>query len=75
MGEWGKSKFRVSSLWMWIFIVVSVAGGLLQIWLMSSDLDYSILYGMGALLVVAVAFSFWRYNSGKVDMEISYEAN
>ncbi len=73
--EWGKSKFRVSSLWMWIFIVVSVAGGLLQIWLMSSDLDYSILYGMGALLVVAVAFSFWRYNSGKVDMEISYEAN
>jgi len=54
---------------------ISVAGGALQNWLMSSDLHWNILYGMGALLVVAVAFFFWRYNSGKVDMEVSYEAN
>ncbi len=73
--EWAKSKFRVSSGWMWLFIVVSVAGGILQIWLMASDLDAGLLLGMAGLLVFSLVFSLWRYSTGKVDMEISYEAN
>ncbi|MCC8115834.1 MAG: hypothetical protein LIP18_01535 [Planctomycetes bacterium] len=73
--EWARSKFRVSTGWMWLFIVVSVAGGILQIWLMASDLDAGLLLGMAALLVFSLVFSLWRYSTGKVDMEISYEAN
>lgn len=41
--EWNKSKFKISRFWMWVFIIISVLGGLIQIYLMSSELHTGII--------------------------------
>lgn len=72
--EWERSRFKVKKPTMIFVSCLSVAGCLLQIVLLAKDMSMPIPIGNGILLVAAVIYAVLRYRTGKVQMEISYEA-
>jgi APA family basic amino acid/polyamine antiporter len=73
--EWAASKYRISPAMLKFFIVISAAGAGIPVYLLARDLTLPLLIGNIAVIVLGIIYSFWRYNSGRVDMEISYEAS
>ena len=72
--EWEKSKFKIKKSSMLLVSTLSVIGCLLQIILLAQGMSMGILLGNGALLIISVIYAMARYKTGKVNMEISYEA-
>jgi APA family basic amino acid/polyamine antiporter len=73
--EWNQSKFKISPGMMRFFMVISALGAALPIYLLGRDLTPMLLIGNVAVIVLGIVYSFLRSRSGKVNMEISYEAN
>lgn len=73
--EWEKSKYKMSKKVLIAMSVLSVLGGILQILLLVKDLSLGIIIGNGIVMILAIIYALWRYHTGKVSMEISYEAN
>lgn len=72
--EWENSKFKVKNSTMILVSMLSVIGCLLQIVLLANGMSLGILLGNGILLILAIIYAVCRYKTGKVNMEISYEA-
>lgn len=72
---WNKSKFKTLPGVSKIIVLISVAVSIMQVILLGSDMSLPLLFGNLVIVVVAAVFSMWRYNSGKVDIEESYEDN
>lgn len=72
--EWGRSKFKIKKSSLLIVSALSVIGCLLQIVLLAKDMSMAILMGNGFLLILSIIYTMYRYKTGKVNMEISYES-
>ncbi|WP_438333623.1 APC family permease [Edwardsiella tarda] len=72
--EWGRSKFKIKKSSLLIVSALSVIGCLLQIVLLAKDMSIAILMGNGFLLILSIIYTMYRYKTGKVNMEISYES-
>jgi APA family basic amino acid/polyamine antiporter len=73
--EWKVSKYRVSSKLLHFLIIISVLGAGIPVYLLGRDLTPALLAGNIAVLGVGILYSILRFNAGKVNMEISYEAS
>lgn len=73
--EWENSKFKVGKTALVFIIIGTVATNLLQIYLLGKDLSVPMMIGNVVMLIFAFVFSFMREKSGKVNIEISYEAD
>jgi APA family basic amino acid/polyamine antiporter len=71
---WEKSRFKVSKSLAYFIVAGSIAVCVLQIYLLASDWTLIVTAGNIALLLVSGIYSFMRHNSGKVDVEVSYES-
>jgi APA family basic amino acid/polyamine antiporter len=72
---WEKSKFRTSATTLWTISILATLVSAYQVYLLVQNLTTSLVIGNLLLLILASLFAVWRYNSGKVQMEISYEEN
>ena len=72
--EWNVSKFKMSSKKLRIIVFISAIGGSIPIYFLVTDVSPGILIGNFALVIAGILYSFWRYNTKKVDFEISFEA-
>ncbi len=70
---WEKSKFRTSTATLWTISIAATLTSALQVYLLFQDLSSSLVIGNIVLLILASIYAYWRFNSGKVQMEISYE--
>jgi len=71
--QWAKSPFKVSN-GVLIFCSVLASGVLmLQVYFNLSSLDRNLLIANVVILVAAVIFAVMRHNSGKVNVQVSYE--
>lgn len=70
--EWHASKFYVSQPVMWTLAIIGFASCALTLWLQAKGKPAWLLIANVAMMVVALAYSFARYNSGKVKKEITY---
>ena len=71
--EWNSSAFhQPRSVVMFFFILAEICN-VLNFWLNARGQATWVIIGNIVMAVVAVAYSFWRYNSGKVNAEIHYE--
>ena len=71
---WQQSKFKVSQGVLYFVAFISVACGAITIVLMISSSTPIIMALNGAMLLVSVIYCVLRQRSGKVRMEVSYEA-
>ncbi|WP_462411531.1 APC family permease [Neobacillus sp. Marseille-QA0830] len=70
---WEKSRFRTSKQVLWIISIVATLVAAFQVYLLLQDLSTTMVIGNIVMLILAYAYSLWRFKSGKVNMEISYE--
>ncbi|WP_010280496.1 APC family permease [Bacillus timonensis] len=70
---WEKSRFRTSTTLLWTISIVATLTSALQVYLLFQDLSKTLVIGNIVLLIFASLFAVWRYKSGKVQMEVSYE--
>jgi APA family basic amino acid/polyamine antiporter len=71
--EWNKSRFRVSGGLLHVIVVIAGIGGSIPIYFLVTDVSPAILIGNFALVIAGILYSIWRYNTKKVEFEISYE--
>lgn len=70
---WAKSKFRTSKTTLWSISILATLTSAFQVYLLFQDLSKTLVIGNIALLLIASLYAVWRYKSGKVQMEISFE--
>ncbi|MDQ0970821.1 APA family basic amino acid/polyamine antiporter [Neobacillus niacini] len=70
---WEKSKYRTSKATLWTISILATLTSAFQVYLIVPSLNTTLIIGNIILLILATLFAVWRYNSGKVQMEISYE--
>ncbi|MDW0118499.1 amino acid permease [Sporosarcina thermotolerans] len=70
---WAKSKFRTSKTTLWIISILATLTSGFQVYLLSKDLSINLVLGNIVILALASSYAIWKYKSGKVQMEISYE--
>ena len=71
---WAKSKVHVSTPFLWGIAILGAGSSVFQFIILSSDKPAWIWWGNLILIVAAFAYSYFRDKSGKVVMEVSYEA-
>lgn len=71
--EWAASKFHVGHGTLILCFLLAEAANLLNFWLNARGKSSFILIGNVVMAVVALVYSFVRYNSGKVTGEVTYE--
>jgi len=72
---WAKSKFHVSRFHLILWSVIGGTATLAQNLLLIGVLSRNEFIGNAVVTVAAIVYAVWRKRSGKVDMEISYEAS
>ena len=71
---WEKSAFKVSRPTLYLFFTLSVIVNIMQIYLLASDWTLPVFIGNVCAIALGAIYSVARYRSGKVEMEVSYEA-
>lgn len=71
--EWASSSFHVSRGVLMVFFILAEAANVLNFWLNARGQASWVLIGNAIMFVVSLAYSFMRYNSGKVTGEVAYE--
>ncbi len=70
---WAKSKFRVSKTVLVMIAVVSGLAAAATCYLNAIQLERALLYGNILIFVISLGYAAFRWRSGKVHMDISYE--
>ncbi len=71
--EWAASKFHVSHGTLVVFFILAELANFLNLYLNARGKSAALLIGNVIMAVAALAYSFSRYNSGKVTGEVTYE--
>lgn len=71
---WAKSGVHCSNGMLWVIGLVGAISTLAQFIILSINQATWVWVGNAILIVVAFLYAYWRDKSGKVTMEISYEA-
>ncbi len=71
--EWANSKFHVSHGQLVLFTILAEAANVLNFWLNARGKSAALLIGNLIMAIASLAYSYARYNSGKVTGEVSYE--
>ena len=71
--QWAKSPFKCSPALLWFFCFLSAAVLGVQIYYNMPFISTNLRIANGVLLIAAIAYSYLRYSSGNVTMDISYE--
>jgi APA family basic amino acid/polyamine antiporter len=73
--EWNKSKFKMSQGMLNFIVVIGAIGASIPIYFLVTDVSPAILVGNFVLVLAGILYSTWRFNTKKVEFEMSYEAN
>ncbi|QAT42995.1 APC family permease [Aminipila luticellarii] len=73
--QWAKSPFHVSKGVLWACCILSTVVLIIQVYYNASSLTPGLLIANITLLAAGFIYSFLRYKTGKVKMDISYEDN
>ena len=71
---WAASKMHCSTGMLWVVGLIGASSGVAQFLILSLNQQAWVWWGNLILVSVAFAYSYFRIKSGKVNMEISYEA-
>ncbi len=71
--EWAASKFHVGHGTLVVFFILAELANFLNLYLNARGKSTALLIGNVIMAVVALIYSFSRYNSGKVTGEVTYE--
>lgn len=71
--EWAGSRFHVSNAVLYLLVVISLPMCAFNIWLNCRGKGGLIILGNLIMLIVSFGYSIWRYKSGKVVQNTSYE--
>lgn len=71
--EWASSHFHVSNAVLYLLVIISLPMCAFNIWLNCRGKGGPIIIGNLVMLVLSFAYSIWRYKSGKVVQNTSYE--
>lgn len=72
--EWSKSTFKIPGAALKVIVLFSGALLIFQNWLLIGDITLPLVIGNICLLILTAIFVQLRYKTGKVDIEVSYEA-
>lgn len=70
--EWAASKFHISPVALMICSILGLASVLLNLYLQANGKPLYVLIGNIVFMVLALSYSFIRFNSGKVRREATY---
>lgn len=70
---WNRSKFKVGEAKLRAIAFGAIFVSLMQIYMLSKELEPWLIVATAAMTLGAIAFSFVRYRSGRIRMEISME--
>ena len=71
---WAKSKVHISTPMLWVVALLGSGSVLAQFIILSANQALWVWCGNVAIIVVAFSYAYFRNKSGKVQMEVSYEA-
>lgn len=73
--QWEKSQYRINNKLYKALLITCSLVSVVQLALMIMDSEAKLLIINLVVLVISIIFSIWRYNSGKVKMNISWDDN
>lgn len=71
---WAKSRVHCSNGMLWTVAILGAASSVAQFIILSSNQESWVWIGNAVLVAASFVYSYFRYKSGKVNMEVSYEA-
>lgn len=71
--EWEKSSYKMSKGALWFVTIIGTAGSIFTIILNAVQLSIPLLIANVVAIIVSLLFGHFRFKSGKVQMEVSYE--